>query len=307
MNPGTNEPVSPPLVYTVVQEDCYDDENNPDDTWKNQARVTKYGLTPDAMERRLNSGTLFPTMVPASHLQAEWQFKNVIWTDICNSVKPLTKQKANEMRLACKGGKGWMSTGCRFNPENMRGDPNKLKLAGSGTERIYWAPILTNGKLHVEILPRGFPGDTDDGAAVLIQKVRAAINVRFPNGAPQPRTIFVDRSNAFYIQATGALTEKYAAALREHGFKNFMGDNCRCQVGQMGDILLHETAVAWIRRLERRSMPARVYEETIEEFGTRMKGIVSDINGKYDVSGLCRGLPDRISALVAARGAKLEK
>ena len=61
----------------------------------------------------------------------------------------------------------------------------------------------------------------------------------------QPATILVDRGNRLSIQATGGLAAQYAAALREHGFKNCTGGNCASQVGQMGDVLLHETAVAW--------------------------------------------------------------
>ena len=49
----------------------------------------------------------------------------------------------------------------------------------------------------------------------------------------------------FTIQATGGLAAQYAAALREHGFKNCTSGNCGSQAGQMGDVLLHETAVAW--------------------------------------------------------------
>ena len=64
--------------------------------------------------------------------------------------------------------------------------------------------------------------------------------MRLPVREEQPATILVDRSNRLSIQAA-----QYAAALREHGFKNCTGGNCGSQVGQMGDVLLHETAVAW--------------------------------------------------------------
>ena len=69
--------------------------------------------------------------------------------------------------------------------------------------------------------------------------------MRLPVREEQPATILVDRGNRLSIQATGGLAAQYAAALREHGFKNCTGGNCGSQVGQMGDVLLHETAVAW--------------------------------------------------------------
>jgi len=79
-------------------------------------------------------------------------------------------KKANEQTLARKGGRGWISNDSKYEPENMRADTNLLKLAGSDTERVYWAPMLMQGKLHVEILPPGFPGETQEGAAILVQK-----------------------------------------------------------------------------------------------------------------------------------------
>jgi hypothetical protein len=161
------------------------------------------------------------------------------------------------------------------------------------------------GKLHVEILPPGFPGDTEAGATILIQKVRAALNIRFPDRTDQPSVVAVDRGNGFYVQITGGVTPTYAAALRTHGLRNFMGRNCGAQPGQLGDALLHETAVAWIRHIERKTVPMRAREETYEDFGARIKSIVNHINRNHDVEGLCRGFPKRIQGLVDGKGAKL--
>jgi hypothetical protein len=86
-----------------------------------------------------------------------------------------------------------------------------------------------------------------------------------------------------------------------------MGENCGSQCGQLGDALLHETAVSWIRRRERMTLPAQAWEETYEEFGVRMKGIVSDFNTRYDVCGLCHEFPERIQSLIDSGGAPLKK
>ena len=170
---------------------------------------------------------------------------------------PAQRKKANEQALARKGGKGWISSDSKCHADNMRGDTNALKLSGAGTERVYWAPILSTGKLHVEMLPHGFPGETEQGAVILMQKVRNALNVRFQVVAKPPNVIFVDRGNGFYVQTTGDVTPAYKAALRDNGLRNYMGDNCGMQPGQLGDVLLHETAVAWVRRRERQTVPTR--------------------------------------------------
>lgn len=210
------------------------------------------------------------------------------------------------MVLARKDGQGWISNDSKYANENLRGDKNVLKLSGSDTLRVYWAPILTRGKLHVEILPPGFPGETEAGASILMQKVRVALNVRF-QGTTAPRVIFVDRGNGFYVQVTGEVTPLYSSALRKHGLKNFMGSNCGLQPGQLGDVLLHETAVAWIRHRERSTVPALAWEETYEAFSQRLKCIVHDFNCKHNVEGLCREFPDRLAQLVDNAGGKLKK
>ena len=184
----------------------------------------------------------------------------------------------------------------------MRADTNLLKLAGSDTERVYWAPMLMQGKLHVEILPPGFPGQTQEGAAILVQKVRAALNIRFQGVTHPPKVLAVDRGNGFYVQTSGDITHGYKAALQACGLKNFMGENCGLQPGQLGDVLLHETAVAWIRRRERRTVPARAWDETREALAQRLKAIVRDINAKHDIDSLCRKFPERLQLLVGGKG-----
>jgi len=301
-NPDTGYAVDPRAVYKVIGEDCFD--KDPEYPWRNQQRISKKGLTAAAMERRYAFGKEVQLFC-ATRQSPTWQYDNLVWTDICNSIIARSDKKADEMALARKAGKGWASDDSRYAPENQRGDPNALKMKGSDTERFYWAPILTRGKLHVEILPPGFPGDTQAGAAILIQKVRAALNIRFPDRTDQPSVVAVDRGNGFYVQITGDVTPTYAAALRTHGLRNFMGRNCGAQPGQLGDALLHETAVAWIRHIERNTVPMRAREETYEDFGARIKSIVNHINRNHDVEGLCRGFPKRIQGLVDGKGAKL--
>lgn len=43
------------------------------------------------------------------------------------------------------------------------------------------------GKLHVDLAPADFPGETPAGAALMVQKLPALLAARFPNEA-KPRT-----------------------------------------------------------------------------------------------------------------------
>ena len=81
---------------------------------------------------------------------------------------------------------------------------------------------------------------------------------------------------------------------------------CGLQLGQLGDVLLHETAVAWVRRRERQTAPTRAWEETREDLGHRLKEIVNEFNIKYDVEALCRAFPHRLQKLVDGKGNKLK-
>ena len=71
--------------------------------------------------------------------------------------------------------------------------------------------------------------------------------------------------------------------------------------------MLHETAVAWIKRREAKARSPTPWTETEEEFGTRLRGIVQDINNKCNVDGLCRALPRRVEKIIAAEGDRIGK
>ena len=79
-----------------------------------------------------------------------------------------------------------------------------------------WAPILTRGKLHVELLDVNFPGETQDGASSLVSKARAVVNIRFQGGGSKPDTVWTDRGKGFYSPSTGWITAGYKQALKDH-------------------------------------------------------------------------------------------
>ena len=190
----------------------------------------------------------------------QWYFKRCIWTDLCNKILPRSPQKANKMILARKAGKGWMSKGAKAYSRNLRADASVLKQNSWDTVRVWWAPILMRGKLHVEMLGTEFPGESPEGAAILAAKVRSAINVRF-HGDDKPGIVCTDRGRGFYVPKTGKITAVYAGALREHDLRAFMGENASRQPGDLQDLMLHETAVGWLRLLLKRSVTAMVGNE----------------------------------------------
>ena len=72
-------------------------------------------------------------------------------------------------------------------------------------------------------------------------------------------------------------------------------------------MLLHETAVAWVRRLLATSAPPAPWRETREAFGERLREVARRVNEQHNVAGLCRELPASLSEVVLKEGDRLRK
>ena len=302
MNPATGRPVDKSIVYAILRECCYDDADDPTDTWTHQTRASKVALTDELITARLSWAE---AMVARNHSE-HWFFTRVVWVDLCNSVLPRTEARHNKMVLARKGKKYWGSKKTKKKSQYMAGDKGALKQASGDSLKVWWVPILSSGKLHIEVLGSGWKGETSELAAVMVKKVRAAINIRFP-GEHKPNVLFTDRGPGFYATQNNCnITAKYKAALAEHSLKAYYPDNATEQSGNLGDFYPHETAVSWIRRKEPQTRSKEPWTETVEEFTARLRGICQQINDSHDVEGLCKREPKkRLQELVDAEGDRI--
>ena len=110
----------------------------------------------------------------------------------------------------------------------------------------------------------------------------------------------------------GNITGDYESALREHGFKAWAGSNAlrgpRAQPRDIGDLLLHETCVSWLRRREEKTRPNKPWLESPVDFARRLEDVVRGINAEYKVKDLCLEFPARCELLVhETRGDRLPK
>ena len=167
--------------------------------------------------------------------------------------------------------------------------------------------MLMRGKLHVEVFDESFQGETPEGAKRLVARVRSAVNCRFQGQATQPDRVMVDRGRGFYAIATGKIAAPYRDALQENGLTNMMGEDASIQPGHMQEVMLHETAVDWMRWRLTQTTPAKCWLESRPEYEARLKKIVADINENLDVEGLCYGLPKRLQKIIAAGGGRLKE
>ena len=86
-----------------------------------------------------------------------------------------------------------------------------------------------------------------------------------------------------------------------------MGDDASRQPGDLKDLMLHETAVAWLTARLKVTVPAKPWEESAELFGARLKQAAEYVNLHYDVDALQRGLPARMQMLLACEGGRIGK
>ncbi len=299
VNPKTKRPWNKNVIYSVFSEDCYDED--PEKKWTHKPRYSKTALTPAMEKKRLD----FALLVLRWRHTGPWYYNNVVWTDICNSILPRTEKKASELALARKGKRGWGSEGCELFSQNLRGKAETLKQKSWDTIKVWWAPVLSKGKLHVEVFDASFPGEVGEGAKMLVEKVRAALNRRFQN-TRKPDVVFVDRGKGFYNPNSGKITKEFKEALGTHSLTCIMGDDASGQPGNLQDVLLHETAVSWLRLRLTASTPARCWEETPVQYTSRLKRCCDDVNQNLKVDDLCNAWPKRIRKVRDLEGGRLK-
>ena len=105
---------------------------------------------------------------------------------------------------------------------------------------------------------------------------------------------------------SGRITPQYNSALQEHGLRAFMGQDASPQPGDLKELTLHETAMAWVSNRFKVTRPAKAWEETEGEFGERLRSVAEYINTTYDVESLSKELPQRIAKLRDANGDRLK-
>ena len=86
-----------------------------------------------------------------------------------------------------------------------------------------------------------------------------------------------------------------------------MLDIASVQPGHLQELMLHETAVAWLRLRLERTLPKSCWKETPEAFGARLRRCCADINATLDVAGLCRSFPARVQKLLDSEGGRLKE
>ena len=87
------------------------------------------------------------------------------WCGLTSAIRffPRTEKRHKDMVLARKAKKGWSSQTTPLDSQDLVGNKSTLKQKSHDSIRVYWAPILAMGKLHIATLGEDFPGETPAG------------------------------------------------------------------------------------------------------------------------------------------------
>lgn len=79
------------------------------------------------------------------------------------------------------------------------------------------------------------------------------------------------------------------------------------QPGHLQELMLHETAVSWLRARLEQSLPGACWKESSEEFGSRLRTCCAEVNATLQVEKLCRAFPKRVQQLLETEGERLRQ
>ena len=304
LNPKTDKPFCDKTVRKVFLEDCYDFD--PDHPWKLQSPLQKTFLPDDVKEHRCNMCRYILENADNGD-SVQWWARYVLWIDPCASILARSRRKYDKMRRAEMGNrKRYISDNARMYNRNLRQPKEVLKQNSFDTERISWLMVLARGKVAVEMLPEDWYVN-GEGMAAAVTRLPVILRRMLGADAVLPRVLFTDRGTGMYAPS-GKVVREYNRATTAAGFHLYWSEDAAKQAPDMGDLLLHETAVAWFRNRMRRTKPiVHPWEESRSQWAERAASCVRAVNAENDVSGLCREFPMRLSACLEQGGERLSK
>ena len=237
---------------------------------------------------------------------ANWWASEVVWFDPCATILPGSQKQYDQMRQVLKGKKRYISDDAKLYSPNLQGPPTAVKQKSWEGTKVNWFMVLTRGVAHVEVMPANWALN-GAGVASFVDRLPHILRKMLGPEARLPRHLFTDRGTGMYTPA-GKVVNEYADAVTRNGLHLYWGRDATRQSPDMGDMLLHETAVAWFRYALRKKKPDVLpWRETQEQWARRARKAIAQINKEYDVSGLCREFPMRLADVVKGKGERLRK
>ena len=197
-----------------------------------------------------------------------------------------------------------MSNNARMNGTNLSGPETALKQRTFSGKKINWVILLARGIVVVKVLPSDWQL-CGEGMAYVARRLVGWLRDALGPGTRLPRVVLTDRGTGMYAPA-GQIVGAYDRALRGAGLRSFFGPDAKQQAADMGDLLLHETAVSWVRNHLRRNKPHCLpWMETEEQWGKRVEDAVEHVNSRFNVRNLCLAFPKRLRMCADGSGGRL--
>lgn len=282
LNPETDEPFTHKVILEVFRTRCHD--GDPEQPWSYRTPKQKTALTPEHKELRHKWAL---KMLEFNH-HTSWYKRHCIWMDPCHTIIPgRPKTQFDQQQYNYGRASRWMSDGAQDQSQNLRSSPYTNKTTQWGDTRVWWVMILAAGKVHIHVLGKGWHQDAE-GQAQVVAELPGIVRKMAGQGNPTPTTLFTDRGPGFYHPTTGNICREYHEALEEQGYTAWAGESSKWQPSDIPDILLHETAVAWVRKFLRQH-PIKLgtdMERNITKLEGKLKEAEEHINEHYEVEDL---------------------
>jgi len=279
LNPETDEPFSTNVILRVFRTKCYDIE--PEHPWNYDHPKQKTTLSPEFVLAR---ATWADAMLAFNH-HAGWYFRHIVWVDPCYTIIPGRPKTIHDQMVSSFGkAKRWGSADARNEPKNLRSSPYTNKTTQWGDVKLWWFIVLARGRVHVEVMGRDWI-QHGAGQAKLVERLPKILKKMLGHSETLPDTVFSDRGPGFYHPSRGTINPYYAEALTKFGFSPWAGDHALWQPGDIPDLLLHETAVSWVRKFLRQH-PVKLGENMDRNIGRveeKLLEAVDHINTHYEV------------------------
>ena len=321
-NPETGTPMSDSTITRIFKTRCYDEAE--DDPWIYLTCLSQDTLPTEMLPLRMNC---------AQHIldstdERSWYSHLAI--DPCYSLLAITQAMLEEQQIAAMGKKRWGSKQSARSEVNLRASATvKTQSSAHHSRRVDWTVVFARGKVLIYVV------DTEAAATdpTLPAKLTDSKNLSkfvsnvLPGLLDQmktkygwhtiPRTVVHDKASYMVSPLHDRLVTGFAKALEDGGFRSWVGssnDSACWLVRKLGDLYLHETVIAHIRRLLDGDFCHNKLFETTAHFKLRMQLIEDHLNsddftasGGRGLLGLAKDLRPRCQEIIARKGARLPK
>jgi len=321
-NPSTGKPMDDKTVHKIFSSMCYD--LTEDDPWQYLENVAQDVLPSEMLPLRLNC---------AKHILKTFNagsWYTFVSIDPCYTLLAKKLEMKEEQMVAAMGKKKWRSPGAPRTGPNARAPSTTNKQTNSWFTRVDWTVVFARDKLRIFVVDEKeadrnpeYPKSLadSDNLAKFMKNVLPGILAEMQDEygwATMPRIVVHDKASYMVTHAHHRLNAKFAEALSKAGFTSWVGGNHATTswlAKKWGDVYIHETVIANVRRLLDSDFMCTRLCETPAQFRSRMKRVEEFMNspgfaradGGRGLAGLARELLERCERVKQEKGGRIPK